>query len=156
MNRIVLSKEPPKVQSRPQSDRDLKPNGLWYACGDAWEEWVRSEMPEWGPTRFPRKFKIDLDLSGVLKLDTEAQLHDFVKLYAVGSQIRWSDVAKGYSGVEICPYPGGLRYAHNPAFLFVYAWDVASGCIWDPTALLGWTELPPPIWTFAEGVRALL
>jgi len=40
--------------------------------------------------------------------------------------IRWDDVAKKYSGIEINPYIWKARYE----FDWYYGWDVASGCIW--------------------------
>jgi hypothetical protein len=45
--------------------------------------------------------------------------------------IDWKKVAKEYSGIEICPYIGEQRLK----FSWYYPWDVASGCVWDNSAV---------------------
>lgn len=45
--------------------------------------------------------------------------------------MNWTKVAEKYSGIEVCPYvndkniPFDLSWYNN--------WDVASGCVWEPT-----------------------
>ena len=50
-----------------QKAAELKPKGLWYAIGDEWIQWVKSESPQWAEQYL---YEIQLDLSKILVLDT--------------------------------------------------------------------------------------
>jgi hypothetical protein len=51
----------------------------------------------------------------------------------MGMHIDWGKVASQYSGIEICPYQGGLRMDNRTRWY--YTWDIASGCVWDPAGV---------------------
>jgi hypothetical protein len=104
----------------------FKPEGLWYGIGTSWLDWVRIEMPEWEDEHV---FKIDVDKSKMLIIDTLEDLYLFTDKYS-GSDglIYWKLVATEYDGIEISPY---IREARDDERTWwYYPWDVASGCIW--------------------------
>lgn len=47
--------------------------------------------------------------------------------------IDWRRVAESYQGIVIAPYVWARR--HHLASGWYYAWDCASGCIWDSAAV---------------------
>ncbi len=121
-----------------------KPQGLWYACGGEWIEWMLSEMPEWLRS-YKYVYTLDLDYSQMLKIRTLGQLEAFEKRYLSmfedrdlqGYKIDWREVAEEYGGIEICPYQWEARMEK----LWYYGWDVASGCIWDTRLIQGITQV---------------
>lgn len=123
-----------------------KPAGLWYSLGTEWIDWcIRNEFC--GITSYI--YKLTLDMSKILQIRTPEELIRFANEYKHTLHtgytdeiiwINWSEVAKKYSGIEIAPNIDIFRY---PATIFppketgwYYSWDVASGCIWDKTAIL--------------------
>ena len=114
-----------------------KPNGLWYACGSEWLDFdYKVKNPKY-------LYKLDIDYSRVLKL-TKKDIKKFEKEYLQEHpkvqdyyMINWKKVAEKYSGIEICPF---MQDIHDLAIfenlhIWYYGWDVASGCIWDRSAI---------------------
>lgn len=108
-----------------------KPSGLWYACGNEWMSWLTHEMPQWIGKYV---YSIDVNEGSMLNIRTYDQLIEFDKTYRVESgwrkDIDWEKVARNYDGIEICPYIHEARHSID----WYYGWDVASGCIWAPSA----------------------
>jgi hypothetical protein len=126
--RILPLKFPVEQQDRPY----MKPNGLWYAVGLEWIEWVENEMPHWIGNVF---YKIEVNPNKILHLKTRVEIMEFsAKFRADGKMptmdrdtfIDWKRVSEIYSGIEISPYQYSLRFT----FMWYYGWDVTSGCIW--------------------------
>lgn len=133
-----------------------KPDGLWYSVGTEWRKWCRSERPHWVTKR---SYVLDVDTSRLLmvsgseqleKLETEfgvvpkryqAAAADFAQRYPNTGrhflQIDWAKVGEKYAGVEISPYLWTERLTR----MWYYGWDVASGCIWDASAVRGFREI---------------
>lgn len=133
--RIVLATGPITrfVNMRSRQSMEFKPKGLWYACGDAWLDWLDSGMPEWKENT-THIYELKLGV-GVLYLKSAAEVEEFAARYAKGrfpgdrsAYIDWPTVARRYTGIEICPYQWELRM--KAGFMWYYGWDVASGCIW--------------------------
>ena len=129
---------------RRSNNADFKPNGLWYSCGRAWLKWLAAEEPSW-ITKDRALYKLDIDMSQLLRITTVRMLDAFEATYRgpgasgqAGWTIDWGAVAESFMGIEICPY----QYERRHTSLWYYGWDVASGCIWDPRAILGWTRVP--------------
>ena len=140
------------------SDRDyqqeyFKPRGIWYQVNDSWLDWVKTEMPHWLPERYKLKYELNIDFSNVLVLDTEAKMIAFSKEYIYidpkdetgylsryNKQINWPLVAQRYDGIEIAPYFWQFRMHDD--FGWYYAWDVASGCIWNTKAIKSYNIKP--------------
>lgn len=124
----------------------LKPNGLWYSCGTDWMKWLLSEMPNWIQ---PYVYTLRLNRGSMLTMSTPKQLLEFTDKYinekrskelSFGAHrnsmfIDWPKVARDYSGMEICPYQYSLRLSQETEWY--YGWDVASGCVWDGSAIAG-------------------
>lgn len=112
-----------------------KPNGLWYAIGTEWIDWVKTEMPSW---EYDHLFKIDINPSKMLMITTENELNNFAKQYAGDEYgISWKDVSQHYSGIEISPYQWKCRLTID----WYYTWDIASGCIWNRDAIASITKI---------------
>ena len=115
------------VDMSDKQDVDHKPEGLWYAMGTEWINWVRSEMPEW---EYDNVFVLEINKDRVKKLSSYEDIEEFTKQYGRKHHgfvmIDWRKVAKEYSGIEIIPYVWSARMKFN----WYYTWDVASGCIW--------------------------
>ena len=120
-----------------QQEVGWKPKGLWYACGDAWIDWLESEMPQWlEDVRFV--YEVVLNMNRVIELNTINEIREFDDQFGVVDRysrrrstdtVLWPMVAEVADGIEICPYQRSLRLG---TIGWYSAWDVASGCIWQP------------------------
>lgn len=139
-----------KIKSIPitqQPESNFKPEGFWYSCNDEWLKWVRVQMPKW---EGKRNYKIELDYTNIITIRNYTQLKAFHKKYAapmysgdpLNGYINWREVANAYKGIEICPYLYKARFDRE--IRWYYSWDVASGCIWDASAVKS-IELMAPI-----------
>lgn len=122
-----------------QQKLGYKPSGLWYGINWEWEEWCKSEMPQW---LHKNHFSLEIDTTKILILDSVKKIEDFHKEYGElpdwmkkdklkiiknHEYINWEKVAEKYSGIEISPYQYSLRFK----LMWYYGWDIASGCIWS-------------------------
>jgi hypothetical protein len=113
-----------------------KPVGLWYACGDEWIEWTKTDMPEWLESS-DYLYEVKLG-DGVLRITNVEEFdwlqQKYLRAGRFGDQVMdWKAIQDdGYSGIEICPY---ASYARMEADWY-YGWDVASGCIWDSRGIV--------------------
>lgn len=145
--RIILSHdETIEFRSSEGSQRTTyKPKGLWYGFGDSWLEWVRSEMPDW-EKGYRHIFMLEINQGAVLSMSTMEELLSFTEKYSPSMNkmakpanhfeqnlIDWDMVSKDYAGIEINPYIYEARMDEDTNWY--YPWDVASGCIWDKSAI---------------------
>lgn len=122
------------------SDSRSKPIGFWYGFGNSWIKWVKNEMPEWD---YNNVFKIQINDSKILQINTYEELYDFTMKYKSKKQIYdykidwidWIKVSKEYNGIEINPYQYRAREKSRSELSWYYGWDVASGCIWNPNSI---------------------
>jgi hypothetical protein len=131
-----------RVVQRPYvQEPHTKPSGLWYSVGSEWHDWVKTEMPNWHGDVL-HVSKLTLDMRRILVLDTVAKVRFFAettKPTKAGSvldryHVSWRKIERaGYAGIEIAPYQFDLRF--DMAVPWYYPWDVASGCIWDVSAI---------------------
>ena len=136
--KVFISKTPytefRNVQQKKPPHPMVKPQGLWYGCGDAWVEWVRSESPEWlEASNYLYEVKTD---GKVLKISNDEEFEELEAEFGIqspfGRLIDWELIQKeGYGGIEICPYNMQRRMKSD----WYYGWDVASGCIWDSSSI---------------------
>lgn len=128
----------------PPSRIGYKPTGLWYGFGTSWLDWVRSEMPQWETENV---FKIDIYDDDIVDIATEQIFLWFSKRYKDpekegkygNEKINWPEVTKKYKGIEFPIYYS--KYRRDPEHAWYYPWDVASGCIWDLSAIKKVTKL---------------
>ena len=148
-DRVALATKEIRRVERTFQVLGMKPNGLWYQCGNEWVEWLQSEQPSW-MAGYKYAYRV-VPSKRVLKLTTAKQVLAFSKKYGAlpdGSSLNWMAVARDWAGIEICPYQYVLRFP----LIWYYGWDVASGCIWDPSGLAAPLEL---IATQQDGVWSL-
>ena len=128
--------------NQPSDRPSAKPRGLWYACGDDWREWVKTEMPHWYES-YEHLYEIKVNPANILFISSPEQFKMFEAEY--GSPGRWDEtninwvrVASRYAGIEICPYQYSFRNKSD----WYYPWDVASGCVWHGEGIVSVTEVP--------------
>lgn len=131
-----------KDYTNQQKKMSLKPIGMWYAFGEEWLKWVYSEemFSSWGKDYDRYRYKIFVDKSKILTLLTEQDVIKFVDKYhhkidGYEKYINWFDVVKDYSGFEIPNYFNSEIYKLRRNYTWLYAFDVPSGCIWNPNAI---------------------
>jgi hypothetical protein len=123
----------------PQRNRQrvaLKPRGFWYACGGEWLLFSEGMLgldagqPFW-------VYELSLDLSRVLRVGSPRGLRALSRRYGrnlddddpTPTFLDWRAVARDYDGIEVCPSQRkGVAGWYD-------AWDVASGCVWQPRAV---------------------
>lgn len=142
-----------KVHSVPQHNRPyFKPSGFWVSVegnDDGWREWCQAES--FGLERLSHEHEVILDdKANILYLKNAADIDEFHAKYKAPTftsdklrdrlYIDWARVAKDYQGIIIAPYCYERRLDSN-AFWY-YAWDCASGCIWDADAIKSVRLLP--------------
>lgn len=121
-----------------------KPRGFWVSVQgeDDWPTWCREE--NFGTHRLSTTHNVTLRAdSNVLFLTSPELLDAFTKTYGISehktlgrhswtdTRIDWPRVATEYDGVIIAPYQWERRMGLD----WYYGWDVASGCIWNLTAI---------------------
>ena len=136
---IFLSSAPwtafkPALQVKPEYALQ-KPKGLWYGCGDSWIEWVKIEMPEkLEKANYLYEVKLGEE---IIQISSDDEFDNFQSEFGFGSgwrgpAINWKEIQEQeYNGIEICPYNWERRMKSD----WYYPWDVASGCIWDPSGV---------------------
>lgn len=157
-NKIHLSTEiiDSKSNNIKQDKFYLKPNGLWYGCGNSFMKWIIKEniignyVNDQG-IKYIYKLKLDKesftsidkrDPKKILHLKNSLDLKKFTKKYGYKPEdydttsINWANVGKDYAGIEISPYQKKFDNIKNEKlkkqFWWYQSWDVASGCIWKP------------------------
>lgn len=91
----------------------FKPTGFWIADGDEWPEFCRDSLP----SRVSVCYRVDVEMEGVLLLDTVDKLDDFTEEFSfvpewmrhVGlidskSYVDWRVVQDRWRGVVFSPY----------------------------------------------------
>jgi hypothetical protein len=127
-----------------------KPRGFWVSVKgeDDWPSWCRAE--EFGVERLTFEHEVTLTPgANVLVIDSLDALVAFEAEWGVREEksytspsgafahswvdvsINWPAFAARFSGIIIAPYQWSARMKHD----WYYGWDVASGCIWDLSAI---------------------
>ena len=90
----------------------------------------------------PHCFELDIDMEGVLVLDSLTELVDFQNKYYKTIEdhffggLDWRKVKEDYKGIEIQNYSkweGRIlsRSTDIMSSMWYSTWDVSSGCLWD-------------------------
>jgi hypothetical protein len=144
-----------------QQPQYLKPDGLWFACGN---DWIRFMLEnDFKQDAYNYLYELKIDTTNVLLIKSFSALEKFNKEYSYKvrtsfvafdvvtgkdkkvtetySYIDWTDVAKKYNGIIICPSFLDKIWKlteSKPAiinkYFWYYLWDVASGVIWNQAA----------------------
>ncbi len=130
-----------------------KPFGLWYSHGRSWVGWLAEQRLSWSNHRLSaitHIYQVYLRKERICFVSNEQEFDEFEERFAHRdkSRVRWDKVAKKYDGIDI----RFLRNkAHDPASWYC-AWDVSSGCIWEPRGIQRIRTLLSfvPTWTMIE------
>lgn len=122
-----------------------KPTGTWYSLGQEWIRWISEQGLDWYQ-QYNNVYMLNIDYSNILRINTVDKLKLFEKTYKadvvqwMGTvkilNIDWKKVSENYKGIEIIPYRWEMRSS-----IWYNSWDIASGCIWDSTAIKSYTEI---------------
>ena len=120
----------------------MRPRGLWLSDesnGSGWSDYCKST--EVRIEDLQHKKEIHVDDEKCICLNSYEDIYRFNEEYKIffegfplGLQpemIDWEKVKQEYSGIIITPY----CYKSRHEFLWYYAWDCESGCIWDTSIL---------------------
>lgn len=129
----------------------FKPKGFWVSVDgeDDWAAWCRGG--EFNLAGLAVRHRVVLQPEArVLTISDADALRDFTARYKVdvlpglrsSMFIDWREVARFYQGIIIAPYQWECRLAQDVSWY--YAWDCASGCIWDATAIQAVTVMEEP------------
>ena len=122
-----------------EQDLAHKPVGLWYSVGNEWIEWCRIEEFYTQDPKFI--YALAVDESKLLRLVSVLDILAFTAEFGDphdSYNIDWPAVAQRWGGIEIAPYQWELRLDRRTCWY--YSWDVASGCLWEPSMLLSYTK----------------
>lgn len=132
-----------RVLSVEQSNEPhFKPNGLWVSVegnGDGWKDWCEGE--QWNLERFAYANRVQLkNGANILRISSADGIHDLTGRYSSTAarsftylMLDWRRVSDEYQGIIIAPYIWECRLSERSRWY--YAWDCASGCIWDSDAI---------------------
>lgn len=156
--RIHSSKDPvqelrdlTQQNSMPSENRPMgKPDGFWYAFGDSWKYFAELNMGEKYYDALQHAYKVYVDNSKIISIRDQYMLDDFNREFNVETddrfmpyEIDWAKVSQRYSGFEIpCYYEIDDRNITRNRWLSL--WDVPSGVIWNPNAVLKLKPLGNP------------
>jgi hypothetical protein len=140
-----------------QNDDHFKPKGLWLSVDDAWKEWCESES--FGLENLAYKFRVRLKPDArVLHIATASELvsftekfvnREFQQQFRLSYALHWSRVALKYDGILIAPYIWSMRFERGAEWY--YAWDIASGCIWNTRAIADVIRVETPKLAYSQG-----
>jgi len=111
-----------------------KPKGLWYGCGDSWIAWIKNELPQkLEKANYLYEVKLGEE---IIQISNDDEFSNFQSEFGFeapdGVAINWKEIQEQeYNGIEICPYNWSQRMKSD----WYYPWDIASGCIWNPSGL---------------------
>lgn len=122
--------------------RNTKPKGLWFACGDAWREYVKVELSSDWLEAYKYEYTAELDESKLIVLETVKDIKEFNDKFSGDEDfysIDWDKAKKetGKSGIFI----------KNPQILKArkkYTWyasfDICSAAVWKKDAIKSFVE----------------
>lgn len=131
MTRAPLSQITSADAVNPETNSIGKPGGFWFGVGSEWVDWTKDEMPEW---KGDNLYSVEVDESECLVIESEFDFRDFSRTYGTrDGMIDWERVSKDHKGIIVRQY--FPKYRMNPQYRWYYSWDIASGCVWDASAI---------------------
>jgi len=125
-----------------------KPLGLWYGFGDSWLELVRRRLSNSPTAKNKYLYRFEINPSRVLIVKDISVFAKEYKgelfpgqghSYFIEDGIDWKKVAAKWGGIEIPEYQWGFRSSID--HMWYCGWDCASGCLWDPAALISFERI---------------
>ena len=139
--KLALTDSPLQDRTYEQGSR-MKPNGLWYAKGNSWMEFVRTEIMIMAEDA-KYVYAIGFDMDKVLSIKSGRQAERVTYMFKDHELSRkanisindWDRITKiGKAGVEFIPYERGY-FSRDYSMAWYSGIDVPSGCIWDTSIL---------------------
>ena len=121
---------------------NYKPSGLWFSKNNEWYEWCISEG--FNISGLNNKYELGIDFEDILIIDTIDKLINFNDEYSICSSssimtIDWLNISTKYKGIFFDNYLNIKHYLSINdlmyKFIWYYAIDVSSGCIFDISAI---------------------
>lgn len=152
MLRLHYAAKPVTLDTKRHYEQDgFKPVGLWYsvetADDGAWRQWCQDKNFRVDALRHTHL--LEIDMSRILVLRTASAVRALGKLFPalrLGRDVpdwawpAWIRIGKKYAGIEIAPYQHTMRLHVDTSWY--YSWDVASGCVWDLSAITKFEPVP--------------
>jgi hypothetical protein len=118
-----------------------KPVGFWLSVDgndDGWAEWCEREAGWTECIAHRTEFELSPS-ANILYLTSSQEIDNFTRSFRAVLvpglwYIDWQRVAKVYDGIIIAPYQWSRRL-EGEASQWYYAWDCASGCVWNLKAV---------------------
>jgi len=113
-----------------------KPGGFWFGVGAEWVDWTESEMPQW---KGDNLYAVEVDEKQCVVIENERDLRMFHNEFRTpNGMINWEKVARQYKGIIMKSYIPSARMQYP----WYYTWDIASGCVWDTSAIKQVEQVP--------------
>jgi len=119
----------------------LKPKGFWVSVEgeDDWPHWCTEDnVSPWRASTIEHPYEVTLSADAhILYLTGYSDMQAFENRWGKDDlvwhdvAIDWHGVAQEYDGIIIAPYQWSCRMD----MFWYYTWDVASGCIWNLSAI---------------------
>jgi len=121
---------------------NVKPKGLWFACGDDWKEWVRGEMGDDWLESYKYEYIAELDESKLIVLETVKDIKEFNDQFSGDDKfysIDWDKVKKdtGKSGIFI-KTPNIAKARQK--YIWYSTFDICSVAVWKKDAIKTFVE----------------
>jgi len=122
--------------------KNVKPKGLWFACGDDWKKWVRSEMGDDWLENYKYEYTAELDESKLIVLDTVKDIKEFNDQFSGDEKfysIDWDRVKKdtGKSGLYI---KNPHIFSARQKYTWYASFDICSVAVWKKDAIKTFVE----------------
>lgn len=121
-----------------QQETGMKPNGFWFSIDKENRDWKAfCESNDFGCLNVRNEYRFSKD-ANILVIDTKEKVYEFYEKYKTSffgrfCYIDWEKVANDYDGIFFPEYFWDIRYDTN--FLWYYALDCVSGCVWNLNAI---------------------
>jgi len=127
-----------------------KPDGFWYAFGDSWLYFAKDDMGKNYYEALQHAYKVYVNRYKIISILNQDMLDDFNNEFGLETdsrsipyEIDWVKVTQQYSGFEI-PCLNDIEVQNITRNRWLSLWDVPSGVIWNPNAVLKLKPLGNP------------
>lgn len=119
-----------------------KPRGLWISeLNDGWLKWCSENMPKWIDPKYNYYYKIKIDKSNLLLLDTKKKIKSFYDKYKgnITGTINWKLIEKKYNGIIFKPF---FKFSINDKkYIWYMLLDCNSICIWNSYSIINMEKI---------------
>lgn len=122
--------------------KHMKPRGLWFACEDAWKEYVKVELSSDSLESHKYEYTAELDESKLIILKTAKDIQEFNDQFSGDEDfysIDWDKAKKvtGKSGIFI---KNPQIFKARQKYLWYASFDICSVAVWKKDAIESFVE----------------